>query len=352
MPVVPEKQLEAFAAALLASAGVVEEEAELVAKSLVGANLRGHDSHGVMRTAYYVAQLEEGKLVSPARIDAVKETPSVTVWDGNWGFGQVLAQRLTNRLIQSAREVGVAAGTLRQSGHIGRLGEYAEMAAAEGMALILMVNTHGGAPRVAPVGGTRARIGTNPLCVGVPTGGDPVVLDFGTSATAEGKVRVKRIAGQPTPPGWLLDADGKPTTDPNTLYADPPGTILPMGGDQAYKGFGLGLVVDMLAGGLSGGPCSNRNPIPPRGNCALFLVLDGRHFAGRDHLVEQVTQLAGYVRECPRREGVERILLPGDPERAALAERRRDGIPLDDGNWRQLTDLADRLGVEVPKASG
>jgi uncharacterized oxidoreductase len=348
MPVVPEKQLEQFAGALLASAGVEQQEAVLVARSLVGANLRGHDSHGVMRIPSYVAQLEQGKLVSPARVDTVKETPSVTVWDGNWGFGQVLAQRLTSRLIQSAREVGVAAGTLRQSGHIGRLGEYAEMAAAEGMALILVANNHGGTPRVAPVGGKRARIGTNPLCIGVPTSAEPVVLDFGTSATAEGKVRVRKIAGQPVPPGWLLDADGKPTTDPNSLYADPPGTILPMGGDQAYKGFGLGLVIDMLAGGFSGGPCSNAQPIPPRGNCVLFIVLDGRHFAGHEHLVEQATQLAGYVRECPTREGVERVLLPGDPERATLAVRSRDGIPLDDGNWKQLTGLADRLGVSAP----
>ena len=348
MTVIQDQQLRDFASALLSSGGVDSQEAELVARSLVGANLRGHDSHGVMRIPFYLERLNEGKLFSPAKIDVLNDTPSVTVWDGNWGFGQVLAQRLTNKLIENAREVGMTAGTLRQCGHIGRLGEYAEMAAAEDMVLMAMANTHGGTPRVAPVGGKRATIGTNPFCAGVPTSDGPVVLDFGTSATAEGKVRVKKIAGQPAPEGWLLDAEGNPTTDPKSLYADPPGTIRPMGGDQAYKGFGLGLIVDMLAGGFSGGPCSNDHPIPPRGNCVLFLVLDGRHFAGRDHLVEQVSQLAGYVRACPTREGVDRIYLPGDPERAALAGRSREGIPLDDGNWKQLTDLAEQLGVAVP----
>src|SRR3569832_2672014 len=141
------------------------------------------------------------------------------------------------------------------------------MAAAQKMAAIVCANTHGAAPRVAPVGGKRPRLGTNPLCIGMPGGKEgPFVMDFGTSATAEGKVRVKKIAGQPVPLGWILDPDGKPTTDPNQLYGDPPGTILPMGGDQAYKGFGLAFMIELLAGGLSGGPCAFPNPPAPVGN--------------------------------------------------------------------------------------
>jgi uncharacterized oxidoreductase len=185
----------------------------------------------------------------------------------------------------------------------------------------------------------------------VPTGGDPIVLDFGTSATAEGKVRVKRIAGQQCPPGWLIDADGKPTTDPNKLYGDPPGSILPMGGDQAYKGFGLALVIDMLAGGLSGGWCARPNAEPGLGNDAIFILLDPALFGGADHFLREVTGVADHVRGCPTAEGVREILLAGDPERRTLAERSGNGIPIDDGNWKQLVDVATTLGVQVPTTS-
>ncbi len=132
---------------------------------------------------------------------------------------------------------------------------------------MMMVNTHGHARRVAPPGGKSPRLGTNPLAIGAPAPGGPLILDFGTSATAEGKVRVKRIAGQLCPDGWLLDSEGQPTNDPNLLYGNPPGSIRPMGGDQAYKGFGLGLMVEIFAGALSGGVCIREVPINQIGNC-------------------------------------------------------------------------------------
>ncbi len=251
--------------------------------------------------------------------------------------------------MQKAAETGIACGTLRQSAHIGRLGEYAEMAAEKQMTALICANTHGAAQRVAPVGGKRPRLGTNPLCIGFPGGKEgPFILDFGTSATAEGKVRVKRIAGQEVPSGWLLDPDGQPTTDPNQLYGDPPGTILPMGGDQAYKGFGLAFMIEMLCGALSGGMCAYPDPPPPIGNCALFVVIDPNQLAGRDHLAKEVSQLENYVRSVPRIDGVDQVTLPGDPERRVLKERTEQGIPLDEGNWSALIDLAKSLNVELP----
>src|SRR5262249_38103290 len=157
---------------------------------------------------------------------------------------------------------------------IGRLGEYAEAAARERLALIATVNGHGYGRNVAPPGGTTARIGTNPLCLGVPTTGDPIILDIGTSVVAEGKVRVCFNKGVQTPEGWLLDAAGRATTDPGVLYREPKGTIRALGGDQSYKGFGIGLLLDMFTGGLSGAPCSNPQ-IPLRGaNAVLFIALD------------------------------------------------------------------------------
>jgi len=205
--------------------------------------------------------------------------------------------------------------------------------------------------RVAPPGGRAPRLSTNPLAIGVPHGDAPLVLDFSTSATAEGKVRVKKIAGQPCPEGWLIDNQGRPTTDPNVLYANPPGAILPMGGAQAYKGFGLGLMIEILTGALSGGSCAKEVPYPRKGNCVFFLLIDPARFGGREHFAREVEALVTYVRSCPRVEGVEEILLPGDPERRLAQQRQREGIPLDEENWQALVRLAETLRVAVPKAA-
>jgi uncharacterized oxidoreductase len=339
-----------FAKSLLSAGGATDEEASVVANSLVQSNLRGHDSHGVMRIPFYVGRVKDGALQPGSQLRVERETPAAIVCDGGWGFGQTLSRDLMARLIAKAAETGIALGTLRRSAHIGRLGEYAEMAAEQGMAALICANTHGAAQRVAPVGGKRPRLGTNPLCIGVPGGHDgPFLLDFGTSATAEGKVRVKKIAGEPVPEGWILDPDGKPTTDPNQLYGDPPGTILPMGGNQAYKGFGLAFMIELLCGGLSGGACAHANPPAPLGNCAVFVVIAPEHLAGLSHLQQEVSQLETYVREVPRVDGVNNITLPGDPERMVLAERREKGIPLDAGNWKALLDLAGQLNVTPPE---
>jgi uncharacterized oxidoreductase len=332
----------------LAAGGVGAPEAAGIARSLVDANLRGHDSHGVMRVPSYLELFRAGDVVAGVPLTAVRESASLFVADANWGFGQTQAQRLTRKLVDMARGGGVAVGTMIHSGHVGRLGEYCEMAAEQRLISMMMVNTHGHARRVAPPGGKAPRLGTNPLAIGTPGPRGPLVLDFGTSATAEGKVRVKRIAGQLCPDGWLLDNEGKPTNDPNSLYGDPPGTIRPMGGDQAYKGFGLGLMIEIFAGALSGGVCIREVPINQIGNCVFMLVLDPDHLGGADHFAREVADLCEFVYSCPRVEGVAEILLPGDPERRLLAERSAEGIPLDDGNWAALVRLAKELCVSAP----
>lgn len=348
MPTFTREQLLPFARALFTAAGVPSEEAAIVADSLVLANLCGHDSHGLIRVVQYLEGIGDGRLRPGAPFAVVKETAALLVVDGSWGLGQVQAHRLLQRLVGKARQLGIAAGTLRNCGHIGRLGEYAEAAARERLAFLATVNAHGHGRRVAPPGGTEARLSTNPLCLGVPTDGNPVVLDIGTSVAAEGKVRVLFNKGEPAPSGWLLDARGQPTTDPSVLYKEPRGSILPLGGPQAYKGFGIALLLDMLAGGLSGGPCSNPKATVYGGNAVVFAVFDIDQFAGANHFLGEVSQLASNVRNCPRAEGVLEITLPGDPERKTFARRRHEGIYLDDGTWGQLTALAQRLKVELP----
>ncbi len=337
-----------FATHLLVAGGVGGDEAALVARSLVGANLRGHDSHGVMRIPSYLDSCRKGDVVPGAELTVIRESRGVFVGDAHWGFGQTQAQRLTHRLIDMARGGAMAVGTLVRSSHIGRLGEYCEMAAEAGLVSMVMVNTHGHARRVAPPGGKAPRLGTNPLAIGAPAPGGPLIVDFGTSATAEGKVRVKRIAGELCPDGWLLDNEGRPTNDPHTLYGNPPGTILPMGGDQAYKGFGLGLMVEIFAGALSSGVCIREVPITQNGNCVFILLLNPAGLGGAEHFAKEVAGLTDFVRSCPTIERTTEILLPGDPERRTLEQRSRHGIPLDDGNWNELVKLATQLDVPVP----
>jgi uncharacterized oxidoreductase len=348
MPIIQPTALAAFAAQLIQAGGASADEARLVAASLVDANLKGYDSHGVMRVPYYVQAIKDGEAAPGVELTILDEGPSRIVAEGNWGFGQVQAMRLIERLSAKAHETGLGLGTMLHSGHIGRLGEYCEKTAADGLVSMLMVNSHGGAVRVAPPGGKAPRLSTNPLAIGVPHGDAPLVLDFSTSATAEGKVRVKKIAGQQCPDGWLIDNEGRPTTDPNTLYGNPPGAILPMGGAQAYKGFGLGLMIEILTGALSGGNCAKTVPYPKKGNCVFILLIDPDRFGGADHFQSEVAQLTDYIKACPRVEGVSEIILPGDPERRLSAQRLREGVFLDDENWNALVKLAKQLGVAAP----
>jgi len=334
--------LQTFSAQLLQAGGATANDAEVVSESLIQANLRGHDSHGIMRIPSYLENVSNGRIQPGQSLEIIKEAPAVIVGDGGWGFGQVISHELMNRLMEKASSQGIASGTLRQTAHIGRLGEYAELAASHHLASLIIANTHGAAHRVAPVG-------TNPICMGMPGGqAGPFVMDFGTSATAEGKVRVKRIAGEQVPPGLILDSEGRPSTDPHVIYGDPPGTILPMGGNQAYKGFGLAYMIEMFSGGLSAGQCSYPTPPKPLGNCALFVLFDPELFGGLEHLKQEVSQLEEFVRSSPAIDPDKPVTLPGDPELRTLELRQKSGIPLDAGNWQALTELAEKLGVKAP----
>lgn len=348
MPQLNPATLQNFAIALLTGGGATAREAEIVGTSLIDANMKGYDSHGIMRIPFYLDMLAVGDIVSEASLETINETEAQWAADANWGFGRVQCGSLCDSLISKASISGVAVGTLRNCSHVGRLGEYAEIAATQGLVSLLMVNTHGAARRVAPPGGRAPRLGTNPLAMGVPDGDAPLILDFSTSVTAEGKVRVKSIAGESCPEGWLLDSDGNPTTDPNDLYTDPPGSILPMGGPQAYKGFGLSLMIDIFSGALSGGLCARETPITPKGNCVFVMMINPATLGGSEAFEREVRQLIDFVRNCPTASGTDQILLPGDPERQTASRNTSEGLSLDDENWQKLVDLASQLGVSVP----
>lgn len=349
MPTFSAAHLLQWGQELFAAARVPANEAELVSRSLVEANLCGHDSHGIMRAPQYASFVKDGIYKPGTPLSLLSETPAVLAADAGWNFGQVQAHRLIEQLIPKAQTLGVAAGSLRHCGHTGRLGEYAELAARHQLAFFGTVNSHGHGRRVAPPGGLEGRISTNPICFGVPTSTEPVVLDFGTSVAAEGKVRLHFQRQEPTPTGWLQDQLGQPTTNPNVLYQPPLGALLPFGGAQSYKGFGLGLLMDLLCGGLSGGSSSNPNyPMAGTGNTVLFTLFNPALFGGVEHLIQQADQLTQYVKSCPPSDPNQPITLPGEPERRMRRHREQHGIPIPDGTWQLLVKASQDWQVNLP----
>jgi uncharacterized oxidoreductase len=342
-------RLRELAATILAAAGSSADEARKVAARLVDANLTGHDSHGVIRVPQYVGQVQDGTIVPNQTAEVVRETEAVTVLDGHFGYGQIVGEQAVQAAIDKARRHGIGMAALRSSAHLGRLGDWAEMAAAAGLASLHFVNATGIPLRVVPHGGRDGRGTTNPIAIGVPVeGGGPVVLDFATSAIAEGKVRVARNKGALIPPDCLLDAAGRPTTDPSQLYTDPPGHLLPFGGaTSGHKGGALWLLVDLLAGGLTGGGCSR----PPEGaarfsSSMLSIVIAPEAYADAGTVGAEIRRYVEFVKSArPRAPGGE-VLLPGEPERRTRAERLASGIPVDATTWEHIIASGMQVGLQ------
>lgn len=341
MPVIQCEPLETLTRRIFAAFGAPEEDARWVATLLVRANLRGHDSHGVIRVPQYVAALRRGELNAKPSIRVLSETRTTAQIDGDLGFGQVVARRATEVAIAKAREEGLAAVGCSRTTHVGRLADYAEMAAEAGLIAMLWVNAPR-SQRVVAWGGIARRLATNPHAVAVPgRSGVALSLDMATSVVAEGKVRVKRNRQEPTPAGWLIDAAGEPTTDPRVLYEEPRGALLPLGG---YKGYGLSLVVEILGGILSGTGATCPEPGGVL-NGVLLLCLDPARFVPRARFDAEVEGLIAYIKASPKAVGVGEILIPGEPEERSAAERRARGIFVEEETWRQIQEIREELGV-------
>jgi uncharacterized oxidoreductase len=337
MPTVLAPGLTQLVSAVFMAYGADETVARIVAESLVLSNLKGHDSHGVIRVADYVSVVERGLIFPNAKPEILRETESLLLVDGNWGFGQVVGRTATEWAIPKAKGSGVCVLTIRHCGHLGRIGEWAEMAAEAGLVSLSFSNGAGGGILVAPHGGRERRLSANPIAGGAPLPNDePLIMDFATSTVAEGKIRVARRKRESLPAGMIVDANGNPSTDPEAFYGAPPGALLPFGG---HKGFALSLFTDILSGALSGGGCS-RPGSGFTGNAMTSILLDPEELSGTDFYEAEVDALTQSVRSCPVASGVEAVLLPGDPERQQEAKRSRSGISIDEETWSQITSLA------------
>jgi len=350
MPILTADQLKSVSYKIFTAMGVPSEEAKIVSEFLVNANLAGHDSHGVIRVPQYVNLIKSGNILPGAKLEIVRETPSSAVLNGNWGFGQVLAKKAMEIAIEKAKSKSVSTVTMAQSNHIARLGEYPAMAVEKNMIGIIMVNNHGSAQYMPPWGGIARRLSPNPLSIGVPTGRyDPVILDITTAVAAEGKIRVKLNRGEKLPEGWIIDSEGNPSTDPKKLYGPPQGAILPFGGATGgHKGYGLGFIVDVLAGALSGAGCSRANATK-FGNAVFITVINVEDFVPIDEFKAEVDGLIDYVKSSPKMPGVDEIYYPGEVEARERKKRLEKGIFVEDETWGQIVKSAQELNIDINK---
>jgi len=345
MPIFKPEPLERLARGIFEAITVPPAGAAWMATLLVRANLRGHDSHGVIRVPQYVASWKKKESDPRAEPTVVQDGPATALIDGKKGFGQIVAKRGMEVAMEKAAAIGVACVGVHNSNHIGRLADYTEMALERDMLSMLFVNAGGAGQRMAPWGGRGPRLSTNPLAFACPTGGPvPVSFDVATTVAAEGKVRLKRNRKEQTPPGWLIDAEGKPTTDPNALYGKPEGSILPAGG---HKGYSLAIMVDVLGGIVARAGYSRENPGPVL-NGIFMVVVDIARFVPAATFRAEVDDLIRYLKTSPPVSGGGEILYPGEPEARTEAERRRNGIFVEDETWRQIEQAARELGVTVP----
>jgi LDH2 family malate/lactate/ureidoglycolate dehydrogenase len=339
-------ELHSLARSILVAAGADEPNAERVSEALVSSNLSGVDTHGVWHLPHYVARIKDGELVPTARPEIISETPTSALVTGNWTFGHVAAKYGMELAVRKAKEQNVAIIGLVRAHHIGRLGEYAEMAASQNMIAFIFASGYSEeTPAAVPYGGRARVLNTNPLAMGFPSEEEPpVVLDFATTTIAISRIVLAQTTDQQLPPGSIVDKDGRPTTDPAAFSAG--GSLLPFGG---HKGYALMVAIELLGRVLTG---ADGYTEPNRGGPFLghqgvtLLAFRADLFQPAADFVRRADELHRRLHAVPPAAGFEEVLVPGDPESRARAARKRDGIPIPDDIWKSLTELAKSLGVQ------
>jgi len=344
--------LQEFISEIFVKSGCSAEEGRRIAKYLVAANLTGHDSHGVVRVPRYVQMKAEGRVVADQKIAVLIDTPVLAVVDGCYGFGQTVAPQAVELGIEKCRQHGLAAVALRNAGHVGRVGDWAAMAAEAGLVSIHFVNA-AGSVLVAPFGGVDRRFSTAPFCVGIPrSDAEPVILDFATSVVAEGKVLVASRGGKKLPPDALVGPDGSVSGDPHLLYGDyePGGPRDYSTGEGAirafgeHKGSGLALICELLGGALSGNGATREGR--PFANGMLSFYVDPKRMDPEAAFSAEVARYVAAVKSSrPVQRGGE-VLSPGEPEQRTRTERLAGGVPLTDDIWASIVATARQVDIE------
>jgi hydroxycarboxylate dehydrogenase B len=343
-------ELKQIATDIFEAAGSKPEEAGLVADHLIDANLAGHDSHGVMRISRYVASVRAGHLIPNKHMTIISDRGPAVLVDGGFGYGQVIGKEAMTLLASRMSTSGIAVVAIRNSGHLGRIGAWAEQVANAGYVSFHFVNTSGFGILVAPYGGKDRRLSANPIAAGAPVEGKPpIILDIATSVVAEGKIQVVRNKGEKLQPGQVLDGQGNPTIDPAAFYATPPGAILPVGG---HKGSGLSIFCEILAGSLTGGFASN--PDAPTAkrlvNNMVSIAFDPTAFAGSEFFRSDVRRLEDWVKASPPVEVGGKVMMPGEAELNVRRDRLENGIPIDERTLTQIREAAASVGLLISES--
>lgn len=338
--------------AMVTAAGWTERQAQETARHLVLANLSGHDSHGVGMLPLYFQSLADGNLKPDSTPVMRTDAAPFLIVDAQISLGQPAAADAVAQAIAMAQSGGVAILNLLDAHHIGRIGHYAEQAAEKGLLSFFWVNVAGRPPIVAPHAAKEARFGTNPHAIGVPVpGAEPLILDFATSRMAHGKARVALNKGVEVPPGYIIDGEGRPTTEPKHVFPHaipdlPLGALLPFGD---HKGAGLALIAELLSAGLMGAARIDQKPAKSWIINSLFgILIDPARLEPDETLRrERIETYLAFVRAAKPQDEAAPVLAPGDKERQMRAERRADGIPLDDETWAQIKAAAARFGIDA-----
>lgn len=343
MPNVQADRLRTIGVRLLVAAGAKPDHAVTIAQHTVGANLAGHDSHGIMLVPTYIDRINKNHIEPLADYEVTRETDATITIDGHWGFGYVVSEYAMTRVIEKAKAHGLGAATVFRQSHVGRVADYPLMAVREGMIGIMTADSGRSAKQVVPFGGRETRLGTNPICIAMPSSLEgPLYVDMATSAVAAGKINVAVARNSSIPEGWLIDKDGNATTDPAALRAG--GGLLPLGGNEGYKGYGLSVMVEILSGILPG--LGFGHEPSGRHNDGIFMAafrVDA--FLDLEQFKREVTEFAEYLKATPKAEGFNEIYYPGEIEHVTTKRKLVDGIDVEDTTWNKLVELAEEYGV-------
>lgn len=341
-------ELESFATRAVEAYGGPPEIAETVACSLVSADLVGHTSHGVIRVPYYADQVAEGSL-DPAATPTIESTGPFSQIVGGAAFGQITGRRAVENLIRTANSHGVGVVGIRDSGHLGRIGEWANRVTEEGLLFLSWVNLQGGAQRIAPHGTADRRLGTNPMTFGVPTFNSlpfNLIYDGAMSQVAHGKIIERDGSGETLPEAWTITESGDPVKRASD-FEEGIGALLPLGGrETGYKGFDLAMMTELFASIVGDGPVSTEENQNWQGNGAAFVAIDPELFTTREAILARVEALSEYVRSAERIDDTDDVLLPGEPEYRTAKRQRREGIQTEDAVAESLRELAANLDIE------
>jgi len=357
--VVPWQPLHEFATEVFTRAGCSRKDASIEADALIWANLRGVDSHGVLRIPWYVENIDKGIMNPKPNIKVLKETPATLFIDADKALGPVVTVYTVDLTVKKAKEIGICWSLVRNLTHQGALGYYSQMMALKGMAGIVFVCNP---PNMAPYGAKAAGVHNSPIAISVPAKKHhPLNLDMATSVVAGGKLWLAVDKGTPIPLGWALDKDGNPTTDPKK-YA----TLLPVGG---AKGSGLAMMFECLTGVMSGNPLlepslrgkakevegktdvkwEKPGLVPRHNQNSVVAAIDISHFTDLESYKEHIDNLIDGIKALPKAEGFNEILVPGEPEERTYLERSKKGIPLPEGTIRNLRNVATKFGIKLPQ---